>query len=217
MHKRNMKLSAKLSFKEELANSISHGLGALLMLCLLPVAAIHTYKNYHFSSVIGICIFVTSLFLMFLASTIYHAMNYESTQKYVLRIIDHSMIFVAIAGSYTPIALIVIGGIKGYVIIFIQWLLAIIGIIYKATTMKKKDIMGILLYLGMGWTALFLLPSLLRDTNFVFLTLMVLGGIFYTLGVVFYAKKKPYAHTIWHMFILVASICHYIAIVFLMR
>lgn len=140
MNKRNMKLSAKLSFKEELANSISHGLGALLMLCLLPVAAIHAYQHYRFSSVIGICIFVVSLFLMFLASTIYHAMNYESTQKYVLRIIDHSMIFVAIAGSYTPIALTIIGGVKGYVIIFVQWLLVIVGIIYKATTMKKKTL-----------------------------------------------------------------------------
>ena len=97
-----MKLSKKLSFGEEIANSVTHAVGALLMLILLPISAIYSFEQHGLLSAVGTSIFVISLFLMFLSSTVYHAMSYDSPQKYVLRIIDHSMIYIAIAGSYTP-------------------------------------------------------------------------------------------------------------------
>ena len=98
-----MKLSKKLSFGEEIANSVTHAVGALLMLILLPISAVYSFEQHGLLSAFGTSIFVISLFLMFLSSTIYHAMSYDSPQKYVLRIIDHSMIYIAIAGSYTPV------------------------------------------------------------------------------------------------------------------
>lgn len=209
-------LSYKLSFREELANSITHGVGALIMLILLPISAIYAYRNYNAITVVGICIFVCSLFFMFLSSCIYHAMGYNTTHKYVLRIIDHSMIFIAIAGSYTPVALSVIGGILGVFIMIFQWGLTIFGIVYKSLKLKGKDKLGLILYISMGWVVVFMLPKLIKSTNITFATLMFIGGLFYTIGVIFYLRKKPYSHTIWHIFILCASICQYIGIVFFM-
>ena len=101
----SLKLSKQLSFGEEIANSVTHAVGAVIMLILLPISSTYSYEAHGFLSSIGVSIFVISLFLMFLSSTIYHSMAYGSTHKYVLRIIDHSMIYVAIAGSYTPVVL----------------------------------------------------------------------------------------------------------------
>ena len=117
----SFKLSKRLSFGEEIANSVTHAVGALIMLILLPISSTYSYEAHGFLSSIGVSIFVISLFLMFLSSTIYHSMAYGSTHKYVLRIIDHSMIYVAIAGSYTPVVLTLMNNWFGYLIIAIQW------------------------------------------------------------------------------------------------
>ena len=116
----SFKLSKRLSFGEEIANSVTHAVGALIMLILLPISSTYSYEAHGFLSSIGVSIFVISLFLMFLSSTIYHSMAYGSTHKYVLRIIDHSMIYVAIAGSYTPVVLTLMNNWFGYLIIAIQ-------------------------------------------------------------------------------------------------
>ena len=210
------KLSRPLSLGEEIANSITHGIGSLTMLILLPISAIYAYHYYDMQAVVGITIFIISLFLMFLSSTVYHSMTYGSKQKYILRIIDHSMIFIAIAGSYTPIALSVIGGWQGYAIIVVQWLIALFGILYKifAKTMNQK--LSLTIYLMMGWMVVFIAPILIERTQLTFLILMVFGGLSYTVGAIFYAQKKPYMHMIWHLFILLASLLQYIAIVFYM-
>ena len=114
-----MKLSKKLSFGEEIANSVTHAVGALLMLILLPISAVYSFEQHGLLSAFGTSIFVISLFLMFLSSTVYHAMSYDSPQKYVLRIIDHSMIYIAIAGSYTPVVLTLMNNWMGYSCILI--------------------------------------------------------------------------------------------------
>ena len=116
-----LKLSKKLSFGEEIANAVTHAVGAVLMLILLPISAVYSYERHGLVSAIGTSIFVISLFLMFLSSTIYHSMSYGSTHKYILRIIDHSMIYIAIAGSYTPVVLSLMNDWRGYLIIAIQW------------------------------------------------------------------------------------------------
>lgn len=211
-----MKLSKKLSFGEEVANSITHGIGALIALFALPATAIFAYQTQNTTAAIGMSIFVISLFLMFMSSCIYHAMAYDSMQKYILRIIDHSMIYIAIAGSYTPMALSLVGGWLGYTIIVLQWGITIFGILYKIFAKKINEKFSLALYLIMGWLVVLILPILIEKTSGIFWVYLVAGGLSYTIGALFYAKKKPYFHMIWHLFILLASVLQYIGIVFYM-
>lgn len=211
-----LKLSKQLSFGEEVANSVTHAIGALLMLILLPITSIFSYNRHGLTDSIGVSIFIISLFLMFLSSAIYHSMQYHSPQKYVLRIIDHSMIYIAIAGSYTPVALSLVGGWLGYIIIILQWGTTIFGILYKIFAKKINEKFSLFLYLFMGWLVIFIIPVIITKTDYKFWTLMLLGGFSYSIGAIFYAKKKPYFHMIWHLFILVASILQYLGIVYYM-
>lgn len=211
-----LKLSPKLSFKEEIANSVTHAVGAFFMLVLLPISSTYSYQRAGLVTAIGVSIFVISLFLMFLSSSIYHSMSYGSTHKYVLRIIDHSMIYIAIAGSYTPVVLTLMNNWLGYLIISIQWGATIFGILYKIFAKKVNEKFSLALYLVMGWLVIFLIPSIIRGTSPLFWGLMLAGGLSYTIGAGFYAKKKPYFHMIWHLFILLASALQYLAIVYFM-
>lgn len=211
-----LKLSKRLSFGEEVANSITHAVGAVAMLVLLPITAIYSYHHYGMQAAVGMSIFDISLFLMFMSSTIYHSMQYDSPQKFVLRIIDHSMIYIAIAGFYTPVALSLVGGWLGYLIIVLQWGATIFGILYKIFAKKINDKFSLFLYLLMGWLVVFIIPSIISKTGVVFWSLMLAGGLAYTIGAIFYARKRPYDHMIWHLFILLASILQYIAIVHFM-
>ncbi|MFC3927767.1 PAQR family membrane homeostasis protein TrhA [Streptococcus caprae] len=211
-----LKLSKRLTFGEEVANAITHGVGALAMLVLLPISAIYSYQTYGIRSAVGISIFVISLFLMFLSSAIYHSMSYDSPQKYILRIIDHSMIYIAIAGSYTPVALSLVGGWLGYAIIILQWGTTLYGILYKIFAKTINEKFSLFLYLLMGWLVIFILPAIISKTTPLFWALMLAGGLAYSIGAVFYARKRPYDHMIWHLFILLASILHYLAICYFM-
>ncbi|KXT74160.1 Hemolysin III [Streptococcus sp. DD10] len=210
------KLSNRLSFGEEVANSVTHAVGALLMLFLLPVSAIYSFEARGLLSAFGVSIFIISLFLMFLSSTIYHSMSYGSTHKYILRIIDHSMIYIAIAGSYTPVVLTLMNNWLGYLIISIQWGTTLFGILYKIFAKRVNEKFSLGLYLIMGWLVIFIIPQIIGQTGPIFWGLMLTGGLCYTVGAGFYAKKRPYFHMIWHLFILAASALQYIAIVYYM-
>lgn len=211
----SMKNNVRLSFKEELGNSITHGVMSFLMLMGLPFASIYGYVKGGMTLGTGYGIFIISLFLMFLASTLYHAMAYDSKHKYVFRILDHSFIYVAIAGTYTPVCLYVIGGKLGYGILIVQWLMVLFGILYKAIAQKSIPKLSVTIYLIMGWAALIALPDLIRNSNFWFVFLIALGGILYSIGAWFYMQKdRPYFHMIWHLFINFAALSHFIAIIF---
>lgn len=212
-----LKLSAQLSFGEEVGNAVTHAVSAFIMLMLLPFSAIYTYNAYGAMQAFGVSIFVISLFLMFLSSTIYHSMSYGSTHKYILRIIDHSMIYIAIAGSYTPVVLALMNNWTGYTILILQWGTTIFGILYKIFAKKVNERFSLALYLVMGWLIVFILPAVIRQTELPFWILMLAGGLSYTIGAGFYAKKKPYFHMIWHLFIILASGLQYAAIVFYMQ
>ncbi|NMA74672.1 MAG: hemolysin III family protein [Bacteroidales bacterium] len=210
-----MKNNVQLTFGEELGNSITHGVMSFLMLMGLPFASIYGYVKGGITLGTGYGIFIISLFLMFLASTLYHAMAYDSKHKYVFRILDHSFIYVAIAGTYTPVCLYVIGGKLGYGILIVQWLMVLFGILYKAIAQKSIPKLSVTIYLIMGWAALIALPDLIKNSNFWFVFLIALGGILYSIGAWFYMQKdRPYFHMIWHLFINFAALSHFIAIIF---
>ncbi|MBF0818501.1 PAQR family membrane homeostasis protein TrhA [Streptococcus acidominimus] len=212
----SFKLSLPLSFGEEVGNAVTHAVSAFLMLLLLPFSAIYSYEQASLIQAIGVSIFIISLFLMFLSSTIYHSMAYGSTHKYILRIIDHSMIYIAIAGSYTPVLLSLMSNWLGYLFLSIQWATTIFGILYKIFAKKVNERFSLVLYLMMGWLVVLILPQVVSQTEPSFWFLMLAGGIAYSVGAIFYAKKKPYFHMIWHLFIILASLLQYVAIVFCM-
>lgn len=212
----SMKNIHKLSFGEEIGNSVTHGVMAALLLILLPYVAIKAYLKGGTLLAVAESIFVISLFLMFLSSTLYHSMAYDTRHKYIFRILDHIFIYVAIAGTYTPIALYSLNGWFGYLVVILQWAMVLFGILYKSLAKQSIPKVSLSIYLIMGWMAVILIPELLKSTSPLFIGLIALGGILYSVGAWFYAKKRPYDHMIWHVFINLASISHFIAIVFVM-
>ncbi len=211
----SMKKMVRLSFGEVVGNSITHGVMALLFLFALPYAAISAYLKGGAMQAFGVSVFMIAIFLMLLISTLYHSMPFDSTIKLVFRILDHSCIYLAIAGSYTPIALTMIQGWQSIVILLIEWLAVIGGILYKIFGKKESTKLSLAVYLIMGWIAVFFLPTIIQKGSAPFLFFIVLGGVFYSIGTYFYSKqRKSYYHVIWHIFINLATIAHFIAIVF---
>ena len=145
---------------EEIGNAVSHGVMSLLSLLALPFAAVWAYAHDPGGVLasVSVSVFVISIFLMFLASTLYHSMNPQSKHKEVFHILDHIFIYVAIAGSYTPIALSVIGGWQGVFITVLQWAMVIFGVFYKSLSRKSIPAISLTIYLVMGWTIVFFLP-----------------------------------------------------------
>ena len=154
---------------------------------------------------------------MFLSSTVYHTMPNHSSHKFILRIIDHSMIYIAIAGTYTPVCLVLVGGWIGWTAMIVLWGITIWGILYKSLAKHVNHKLSLTMYLVMGWIGIIFLPRILFDTSLKFMLFILLGGIAYTIGAWFYAQKeRPYFHMIWHLFILIASVFHFIAILYFM-
>ena len=215
----NMKITKYIpTFGEEIANAVSHGVMAVLTLLALPFATLWSYTHAvgnNIESAVGVSIFVISIFLMFLTSTLYHSMHPDSRHKEIFHILDHIMIYVAIAGSYTPIALTVIGGWQGILIVVLQWAMVLFGIFYKSLSKRSIPAISLTIYLIMGWTVIFFMPLFIRNASLQLLILIAAGGVFYTLGAYFYAKKGfRYHHLVWHLMINIAAACHFVAIVF---
>ena len=209
------------TFGEEVANAVSHGAMAILALFALPFSAVwaflHNPENPVLASV-GVSIFVISLFLMFLCSTLYHSMAPESKHKAVFHILDHIMIYFAIAGSYTPVALCVIQGWQGVLIVVIQWVMVLFGIFYKSLAKRSIPSISLTIYLIMGWMIVIFFPLFWNNASTPLLALIGAGGICYTIGAAFYAKKGfRYHHLVWHLLINLAVICHFAGIVFFLN
>lgn len=206
------------TFNEEVANSVSHGVMTILMLLALPFSSVWAYLHDTANPVlasVGVSVFVLSIFLMFLCSTLYHAMQPESKHKAVFHILDHIMIYLAIAGSYTPIALSVIGDWQGNLIVIIQWVMVLFGIFYKSLSKRSIPSISLTIYLIMGWMVVIFFPLFWRQASTPLLVLIAAGGIFYTLGAYFYAKKGfRYHHLVWHLLINLAVVCHFVGIIF---
>lgn len=209
------------TFGEEVANTVSHGVMAVLTLLALPFSAVwafvHGVENPALASA-GISVFVFCIFMMFLCSTLYHAMQPDSKHKAVFHILDHIMIYLAIAGSYTPIALYVIGGWQGTLIVVIQWVMVLFGIFYKSLARRSIPSISLSIYLIMGWMIIIFFPLFWNNASTPLLVLIGAGGIFYTIGAAIYAKKGfRYHHLVWHLLINLAVICHFVGIVFFLN
>ena len=202
---------------EEIGNAVSHGVMSLLSLAALPFAAVWAYAHDPDGVLasVSVSVFVISIFLMFLASTLYHSMNPQSKHKDVFHILDHIFIYVAIAGTYTPIALSVIGGWQGTFITVLQWAMVLFGIIYKSLARRSIPAISLTIDLVMGWTIVFFMPLFVRHASMPLLVLIAAGGVLYTAGAWVYARKGfRYHHMVWHLLINLAAICHFTAIVF---
>lgn len=163
---------------EEVANAVSHGVMSLVTLLALPFAAVWAYTHDPDGrlAAVSVSIFVISIFLMFLASTLYHSMNPSSRHKEVFHILDHIFIYVAIAGSYTPIALSVIGGWQGVLITVLQWAMVLFGIFYKSLSRRSIPAVSLTIYLVMGWTIVLFLPLFIRHASVPLLWLIAAGA-----------------------------------------
>ena len=206
------------TFGEEVGNSVSHGVMTVLMLFALPFSAVWAYLHNPTQPTlasVGVSVFVISIFSMFLCSTLYHSMQPESKHKAVFHILDHIMIYFAIAGSYTPIALYVIGGWQGLLIVVIQWVMVLFGIFYKSLSKRSIPSISLTIYLIMGWMIVIFFPLFWSNASTPLLVLIGAGGIFYTVGAIIYAKKGfRYHHLVWHLLINIALLCHAVGIVF---
>jgi hemolysin III len=202
------------SIKEEIANAITHGIGVLLSiwgLVMLIIQAVDKGNAYH---VVSFTIFGSALIAVYLSSTLFHAIQ-ANRAKHFFNIMDHSAIYFLIAGTYTPITLGPLRGPWGWSVFGVIWGLAIFGIVMKAINVGKHRTLSTMIYVGMGWMILIALKPLLELVPANGLWLLLAGGLSYSVGVVFYIFKNiPYGHSIWHIFVLGGSVCHFLAIYF---
>jgi len=196
---------------EEIANSITHGIGALLsiagMVVLVIVAAVRG-TAWH---IVGAAVFGGSLILLYLCSTLYHALPGKRVKR-VFKILDHSAIYILIAGTYTPFAIISLRGSWGWSLLAIIWTLAITGVVFKSVLVHRLRRLSTVIYVLMGWLALVAIRPLLQVLPWHGFVWLLAGGLAYTAGVIFYSSRYRYSHAIWHLFVLAGSVCHYCAV-----
>lgn len=200
------------SFGEEIANSVSHGLALLAALIAFPVLIISAAQHGGGAEIVGASVFVTTLVLLYLASTLYHALP-RNRAKRVFRILDHSAIYLLIAGTYTPFTLGVLRGAWGWTLFGLQWGLAVTGIVLKSVGGLRDTRYSAWIYLAMGWLVLIAAGPLMAHVPPWGLFWLVAGGLAYTAGVAFFtAGRIRYFHFIWHLFVIAGSACHFIAV-----
>ncbi|MDQ3117426.1 MAG: hemolysin III family protein [Verrucomicrobiota bacterium] len=201
------------SLGEELANSISHGLGLLAGLVGAPMLMFAAWRGGDRFFFVGTAVFTAAMLLVYLGSTLYHAWP-RGAMKSVFQVIDHSAIFLLIAGTYTPFTLGPLRGPWGWTILGLVWGLAIFGVILKSvhgTQQRKK--LSLALYLGMGWLIVLAFRPLLQLVPLSSLAWLVAGGLAYTGGVFFFvSNRRRYTHFVWHLFVLLGTACHFLAV-----
>lgn len=198
--------------KDELANSLTHGLGILLGIIAIPFLGAKAIISGNLSAIIGSGMFGLGFMMVFTFSTLYHSIVQPDIKK-TFRILDHISIYFMIAGSYTPFILIYMPSKTGYIILAVQWILTFLGTIYKIFFTGKFKWFSTIVYLAMGWMIVLVIGPFVDSLPLLSLWLIVAGGLLYTVGVIFYKwYSLPYHHAIWHVFVLAASICHFVAV-----
>lgn len=207
-----MKIINTFSKDEEIANAVSHMVGATLALISAVVLIMHGIKTKSPIVITSFAIFGAGLVIMYTVSSIYHALH-NNKAKQVFQILDHSAIYILIAASYTPFLLLVVKSKAGYIIFFIQWLICVFGIVFKSLYVEKYVLFSTLLYIVMGWMIMFVWRDLIANISQQSLILLFIGGVLYTLGTIFYMWNWfKYHHFIWHIFVLLGSVSHFFAV-----
>lgn len=202
------------SFREEIANSLSHGAGLVAALVATPFLITAAARRGNAAFLAGAIVFAMTVLVLYLGSTLYHALP-KGRAKRVFRIVDHCAIYLLIAGTYTPFTLGVLSGVWGWSLLVLVWSLAALGITLEVTGGLRHPGWSLALYLAMGWLVVVAIKPLslhLPAAGFIWL---VAGGLAYTLGVIFYtAKGLRFGHLVWHLFVLAGTFCHFTAVLF---
>ena len=198
---------------EEIANSISHGIGLVAALVATPFLLMHAIRRGDTGFIVGASIFAATMVLLYLASTLYHALP-TGKAKRVFRVIEHSAIFLLIAGTYTPFTLGVLRGAWGWTLLGLVWGIAVSGTVLQAINKLSHPIFSTALYLLMGWLILIAINPLYVRVPASGLLWLIAGGVAYTTGVAFFAadSRLHYGHFIWHLFVMAGTACHYFAV-----
>ena len=207
-----MQATKDKTFIEELANSITHGLGLVLSVTgfvVLLVLSILRGSTWH---IVGCGIFGLTLILAYLASTLYHSLH-RSSFRNVLQVLDHSAIYLLIAGTYTPFTLVSLRGAWGWTLFGLVWTLSIAGIIFKLVHGDRFKVLSTIGYVALGWIAVIAIKPLFAAIPLGGMAWLLAGGLCYTVGVIFFAwKRLPFSHAVWHLFVMAGSMCHYLAV-----
>ena len=197
---------------EEIANAVSHGLGLVAALAGAPFLISAALRHGGTAVIVGFSVFAATAALLYLSSTIYHAMP-PNRAKGMLQVLDHSAIFLLIAGTYTPFTLGVMRGAWGWTLLGLVWGIAAAGLVLTARGGTRYPKLSTALYLGMGWLVVIAIKPLLERVPLPGLLWLVAGGLAYTAGVAFYAAKRwKYTHFVWHLFVLAGTACHAVAV-----
>ncbi len=200
--------------QEEIANSITHAIGSLLGIVALVLLIVHSSSYGSARTIVACTIFGVGLVIAYTSSAIYHAIRVPKLKK-IFKQIDHISIYILIAASYTPVSLVSLQGGWGWSLFGVIWGIAILGTIYKLFYIDGPEWISTLIYVAMGWLAVIAVVPLVECLTLSCLLWLFFGGLSYTLGVIFFMwESKPFAHTIWHCFVLGGSICHFFAILF---
>jgi hemolysin III len=199
---------------EEIANSFTHGIGFILSLAGLAVLIFLAWTKGGRAHIIGCSIYGATLVLVYAASTLYHGVR-NPRIKHFFRLFDHAAIYLVIAGTYTPFTLISLRGFWGWTLLVLVWSLALFGIAFKLAFVNRYKGVSMALYLIIGWMAIIAAKPIISSIPLGCLALIMGGAAAYMMGLVFYAwERLPFSHTIWHVFVIVGSVCHYCAVVF---
>lgn len=208
-----VKFSREQSRPEEIANSLSHGAGIVAALVGVPILLMDAARHGDTAFLVGTSLFSATIFLLYSSSTIYHALP-AGKAKRVFRVLDHCLIYLLIAGTYTPFTLGVLRGAWGWTLFGVIWGLASVGVALKAFGKASNPVFSTTLYLLMGWIVVIALEPLVARVPTPGLLWLLAGGLSYTAGVLFFAigSKLRYGHLIWHCFVLAGTACHYFAV-----
>jgi len=209
-----LKKSAVQTLGEEIANAVSHGVGSLLAIAACVIVIVRAAMHGTAMGVVGACIYGASLILLYTFSSLYHSLT-NATAKSVFRIFDHCSIFLLILGTYTPICFTILRGTVGWTLFGINTFCTVLGITFNSINLNRFSKPSLVLYLLMGWSVVTSIGKVIASVPKSGMVFLVIGGLLYTIGIVFYKLKKvKYMHFVWHLFVLGGSITHYFFVLF---
>ena len=204
----------RYSLGEEIANSITHGIGVVLAIAALVILTAFSVAYGNTWHIVSVSVYGTTLILLYTASTLYHSIQ-NPRVKSILRILDHSAIYLLIAGTYTPFTLVNLRGPWGWWLFGVIWGFAVLGVVFKMSLMKRWRSVSLGLYIGMGWAVVVAIKPLIASVSASGIVFLLLGGLAYMVGILFYGwKKMKFHHAVWHLFVLTGSILHFFAVLF---